>query len=83
MELPKEHIDNLASIRTGTNDIIKRINLLRTENKKLTSNKDRDRICSTLIKEYIMPMENAMLNLYISANNLQEHFKAPTEEVKK
>lgn len=82
MELDKQHIDNLNSIRTGTNGIAKRVNQLRSLNSKKLTNSQRDMICSDIINNFVIPMEGTMLGMYIQLNNLQEHFDGLLKEKK-
>lgn len=80
-ELPKEHKYKMLLIKKDTEKIIHGISLLSPSNNKTIGKKDRERICKNLIKDHILPYENAIYNLYIEANNLQEYF-AVSEETK-
>lgn len=81
-ELPKEHKDKMLIIKQDTEKIIHGISLLSPANNKTIGKKDREKICKNLIKNHILPYENAIYNLYIEANKLEEYFVAPEEETK-
>lgn len=78
-ELTQEHQKALSSIRDSANAMIQRINSIRNVGKGKLSKKDKENVCVGLINNFILPMENAMLNLYIDANGLRHLFPASVE----
>lgn len=78
-ELPKEHKDKMLLIKKDTEKIIHNISLLSPSNNKVIGKKDREKICKNLIENHIIPYENAIYNLYIEANKLEEYFVVPEE----
>lgn len=73
--MDKKHIDTMLSFREEIMKMKKLIGLLHPENRGLVNKKERGRICDRLIKDYVLPMEELVLNLYIDSNKLAEEFK--------